>query len=228
MDIRETRRDSPTYLIMYNHSSLPSSPLDEVCRRDPKLAEIRDRLGDPLPWTRPATFATLVRIICEQQVSLASGKATFDRLRSRCDGAINATRIGRFNESQLKQCGLSRQKARYISKLADDIVDRRFSVSNLSRLDDDAARQSITSRLGLGNWTADIYLMMALRRNDILPVGDLGLVKGLEELDEVTYSGGKTTAADVVQRAEIWRPFRSWGTKLVWSLYLANRSRTTL
>jgi len=199
--------------------------LDHLCRRDSKLASIRRRLGDPPAWKRPANLATFVRIILEQQVSLASGKATFDRLRSACEGTINAARILNLSEAAIKACGLTRQKTRYVRQLADDVRSRRFSVAGLSPLSDDEARERITARLGLGDWTADVYLMMALGRDDILPVGDLALVTGLEEIDGVTYRDGKNTADNILERTEIWRPYRSWGTKLVWAAYLDRRKR---
>jgi len=198
-----------------------SEALAAVCRNDPALAAIRDRLGDPPPWRRPATFATLVRIIMEQQVSLASGKATFDRLIRQCRGAINAKRVAELSQLQLRGCGLSRQKARYVAALADDVKSRRFQVAPLSRMTDEEARTAIVGRLGLGVWSADIFLLMALRRPDILPTGDLGLIKGLEELDGQPYA----SESEIDQRAQRWRPFRSSATKLVWSLYLHNRNR---
>ncbi|TWU04093.1 DNA-3-methyladenine glycosylase [Neorhodopirellula pilleata] len=166
-----------------------------------------------------------MRIVLEQQVSLASGKATFDRLRFACGGAVNASRIRLLDDASLAGCGLSRQKVRYVGQLARDVQARRFSVAGLARLSDDEARQQITSRLGLGDWTADIYLMMALGREDILPVGDLALVTGLEELDGVVYRQGKQTTANVTERAEIWRPYRSLGTKLIWANYLDRRRK---
>lgn len=202
-----------------------SSKLTELCRRDPKLASIRRRLGDPPAWKRPANFSTLVRIILEQQVSLASGKATFERLRAACNGTVNATRVIHLSDQQLRNCGLTRQKARYVGQLAKDVKARRFSVAGLAKLTDDEARTVITSRLGLGDWTADVYLMMALERDDVLPVGDLALVKGLEELDGETYATGKQTAELITRRAEIWHPFRSWGTRLIWASYLNRRQR---
>lgn len=166
-----------------------------------------------------------MRIILEQQVSLASGKATFDRLRTACKGTVNAARILNLSEAEIKACGLTRQKTRYVRQLADDVRSRRFSVAGLSPLSDDESRERITARLGLGDWTADVYLMMALGRDDILPVGDLALVTGLEEIDSVTYRDGKNTADNILERTEIWRPYRSWGTKLVWAAYLDRRKR---
>lgn len=202
-----------------------STKLDRLCRQDPKLASVRRRLGDPPTWARPANFATFVRIILEQQVSLASGKATFDRLRVACGGAVSAVRVSALSESEIKSCGLTRQKTRYVRQLADDVRCRRFSIAGLAKLSDPNARERITSRLGLGDWTADVYLMMALSRDDILPVGDLALVTGLEEIDGVPYRDGKNTATNVIARAEVWRPYRSFGTKLVWAAYLDRRGK---
>ncbi|MCM2371540.1 DNA-3-methyladenine glycosylase family protein [Aporhodopirellula aestuarii] len=199
------------------------SPLDDLCRRDGQLKLVRERVGEPLAWTRPATFATFTRIILEQQVSLASAKVTFDRLRSACGGVINAKRILTLSDEDLRRCGLSRQKARYVSLLANDVRQRKFSIAALASMDDHEVRQSITERMGLGNWTADIYLLMALRRDDILPIGDLALVKGIQELDP---SVGPSVDA-ICERAEVWRPYRSMATKMIWTLYLFNRNRST-
>ena len=131
----------------------------------------------------------------------------------------------RLDNATIAGCGLSRQKVRYVGQLARDVQARQFSVSGLARLSDDQARERITSRLGLGDWTADVYLMMALGREDILPVGDLALVTGLEELDGVTYRDGKHTTSNLMARTEAWRPFRSYGTKLVWANYLDRRRK---
>lgn len=158
-------------------------------------------------------------------MSLASGKATFDRLKLACRGNVNASRIVQLDDDAMTTCGLSRQKLRYVRQLAQDVQARRFSVAGLARLSDDEARKKITSRLGLGDWTADVYLMMALGREDILPVGDLALVTGLEEIDGMTYRDGKHTTANVIARAEIWRPNRSLGTKIVWAHYLDRRRK---
>ncbi|WP_144059907.1 DNA-3-methyladenine glycosylase family protein [Rhodopirellula sallentina] len=197
------------------------NPLDIVCRRDRQVDAVRKKVGEPLPWTRPPTFATLTRIILEQQVSLASAKSTFDRLKTQCGGLVNAKRILRLTDEDLRGCGLSRQKARYVNLLAEDVRLRKFSISALARMNNEAVRESITARMGLGNWTADIFLLMALRREDILPIGDLALVKGIQELDPAVGS----SVEEIVERAEIWRPYRSAATKMIWTLYLFNRKR---
>lgn len=192
-----------------------------LAEKDPALAPLLNRFGPPPMWNRPATFATLVRIILEQQVSLASAKAIFGRLQVQCGDRITASSVQSLEETTLRTLGLSRQKARYVRELASAVTERRFSVAGLRHCDDVEAASRIRSLLGFGAWSADVYLMMALLRPDVLPVGDLGLIKGMEELD------GKTFASPgmILERAERWRPWRSVATRMVWQLYLANRGK---
>jgi DNA-3-methyladenine glycosylase II len=192
-----------------------------LARSDRHLAAVHDRFGPPPLWKRPATFATLVRIILEQQVSLASAKSTFDRMAHACGGSITADRIGRLGQTRMRGLGVSRQKARYINALAADVAGGDFVIGRLSRLPDDRLRTQITSRLGLGDWSADVFMLMALCRPDVLPVGDLALVKGMGEMDGGLYD----SSAKVIERAEPWRPYRSVATRMIWQLYLHNRSQ---
>ncbi|QDT05897.1 DNA-3-methyladenine glycosylase [Rubripirellula lacrimiformis] len=183
------------------------------------LADVYQRLGPPPIWSRPATFATLIRIILEQQVSLASAKSTFDRTLTLCGGRVTAPTIIGIGPTGLREIGFSRQKARYALALADDVAGKRFRIGSLRHLSDDDVRSQITARLGLGNWSADVFLMMGLGRPDILPIGDLALVKGIAELDGCVYDN----LDEIIQRAEPWRPFRSVATRMVWMSYLDRR-----
>lgn len=194
---------------------------DELASKDPVLAGVLDELGPPPLWKRPATLATLVRIILEQQVSLASAKATFDRVVDACDGKVTDGKILSLGPDQLSSLGLSRQKTRYTLALAQDVQSGRFKVGGLRFQSDDDARKEITDRLGMGNWTADVFLMMALLRPDIFPTGDLALVKGIEELDEVSYPN----ADALLHRGQAWRPFRSVATRMIWQSYLHRRGQ---
>ena len=192
---------------------------EKLARIDPHLCDVHRRFGTPPLWKRPATFATLVRIILEQQVSLASAKSTFDRLASACGSRVTAAEVAGIGETRLRELGFSRQKARYTIALADDVQRKRFRIGSLRRQGDAEVRRRITERLGLGNWSADVFLLMALGRHDVFPVGDLALVKGLGELDGGRYE----TKEDALARAERWRPYRSVATRMVWQLYLRNR-----
>ena len=189
----------------------------KLAKIDPALAKVLKELGPPSLWKRPANFSTFVRIILDQQVSLAAGKSIFNRVRAACDGRITAAKILLLSADELRALGLSRQKARYVLTLADDVRAKRFLIGSLKSKSDDEARKSITSRLGLGDWSADVYLMSALSRPDLFPVGDLALIKGMTMLD-----GGKyDTPEKALKRAERWRPFRSVATRMIWQLYLS-------
>ncbi len=191
----------------------------KLSQADPSLARVLDLHGAPPLWKRPATFATFVRIILEQQVSLASAKSTFDKLRIACEGKITPQSVSELGDDGLRAVGFSRQKSRYAIALAEEVVERRFKIASLRHRGDDEVRGLITQRLGLGNWSADVYLMMALCRPDVLPVGDLGLVKGMMQLDGGDYDSSEK----VLRRAEAWRPYRSVACRMVWQLYLGNR-----
>lgn len=188
----------------------------QLAKIDPALAQVYDELGPPPLWKRPATFATFVRIILEQQVSLASAKSTFDKLRASCEGSVTAANVSKLGNDSLREIGFSRQKARYTLALAEDVRTRRFQIGSLRHKSDDDARCLITSRLGLGDWSADVFLLMALMRQDLFPVGDLALIKGMTSLDGGDYS----TSELALVRAESWRPLRSVASRMIWQWYL--------
>lgn len=145
-----------------------------LCDRDLDLTRLVDRHGPPTRlWIRPPGFPTLVRIILEQQVSLASAQSTFDRLNA----AIHLTpdRLLTLETDQLKGLGLSRQKAHYVQILAQAILSGELSLDPLAQQSDEAVRTELCKLKGIGPWTAEMYLMMALRRSDAWPVGDLAL-----------------------------------------------------
>ena len=192
-----------------------------LAKLDPTLGRIYDDHGPPPLWQRPANFSTFVRIVLEQQVSLASAKSSYDRLVAACGGRVSATAIAQLSPETLAAAGLSRQKSRYITGLAEAVLARRFSVAGLADRDDEDVRTRITSLLGFGNWSADIYLIMALMRPDVLPTGDLGLVKGLAEAANEPGLDLPT----MMERAERWRPYRSVATRMIWQLYLVRRGK---
>lgn len=172
-------------------------------------------------WGRPPTYATFVRIILEQFVSLASARKTFERTIQACGNSLTARRLLELGEPGLRSIGFSRQKASYALCLAEQIRARKFSVTKLQRLTDREVRLVITAQRGLGNWSADVYLLMALKRPDVFPPGDLALIKGLQELDGGSYESHDS----VTRRSEAWAPFRSVAARMVWQLYLFNRGQ---
>jgi len=173
-------------------------------------------------WDREPGFPTLVHIILEQQVSLASAKAAYDRLLAAASPLTPAIFL-EFDDVELKRFGFSRQKTTYGRGLAQAILDGHLDLAKLEALDDAAVRSELMVIKGIGPWTADIYLLMALRRPDVWPIGDLALasaawrVKGLasrptpEELDDLGAG---------------WRPWRAVAARLLWRYYLSAPSVT--
>ncbi len=194
---------------------------ESLAKRDPKLKAILDQFGPPPLLRRSASFATFIHVILEQQVSVESAKSTFERLKAVCDQDVTPERLAKLGTDRLRGLGFSRQKARYSMALADDCLEKRFVISRLAKLDDEAVRDQIVGRLGLGNWSADVFMMMALLRSDVFPVGDLALVKGMQEIDQTEYK----SADDVTARGEDWRPLRSIATRMVWQWYVHRRGR---
>jgi DNA-3-methyladenine glycosylase II len=189
----------------------------ELARRDPHLAAVVARHGAPPLWDRPPGFQTLVQIILEQQVSLAAGRSAYGRLE-RVAGAVTPEAIARLDEVTLRSAGLTRQKSRYIRELAQAIVAGEFDPSALSGMDDDDAHTALIKLKGVGAWTANIYLLMALGRSDIWPSGDLALVAALREVKRMR----STPNLERIRRiTNGWRPWRAVAARVLWHHYLS-------
>jgi len=191
--------------------------------RDPHLAEVMQKYGPPPLWVREPGFPTLVYIILEQQVSLASAKAAFDRLTN----AVRPLTPGRFLKltgSELLRIGFSRQKTLYTRLLAESLSRRYFDLRDLDHLHDEAARKMLTTFKGIGKWTADIYLLSALRRPDIWPTGDLALATAVQEVKRLRQ---RPSPERLEKMSAPWRPWRAVAARLFWHHYLSKRGRRT-
>lgn len=147
--------------------------------RDRDLARILDRLGEPPLWGRRPGFPTLIRIILEQQVSLAAATSLYRRLVGGL-GGMTARKVRDAGETGLRELGLTRQKARYSHGLAERVLEGSLDLSAVAALPDEAGRSILRSVLGLGPWSVDIYYLMALRRPDVWPDGDMALASALK------------------------------------------------
>jgi len=184
---------------------------------DRDLARVVDAFGLPVLRRRKPGFPTLLLLILEQQVSLASARATFGRLEMRLDGRMEPDRFLALDDEALRQAGLSRQKARYGRALARAVAGGELRLDRLGRLDDVEARTRLTAITGIGAWTADVYLMMALGRPDIWPVGDLALAVAAEKVKRLP---GRPDPAALEELGEAWRPWRAVAARLLWHYYL--------
>ena len=192
-----------------------------LSQRDQDLAGVLGAYGPPPMWARPPGFSTLVHIILEQQVSLASARAAFERLRA-VVAPITPRRFLGLDDATLRAIGFSRQKAAYARHLAQAIADHRFALGTLAHMDDAVARAALTQLDGVGGWTADIYLMMALRRGDVWPHGDLALAVAAHQ---VKHLPARPTDHELSDLSEAWRPWRSVAARVLWHFYLCQRQR---
>jgi DNA-3-methyladenine glycosylase II len=190
-----------------------------LVEKDARLARIHRELGPPPLWAREPGFPTLVSIILEQQVSLASARAAWLRLQA-STGTLTPEAFLALNDGELKRIGFSRQKAAYCRGLARSVLDRELALDDLPRLDDEAARSALVRIKGIGPWTADIYLMEALLRPDVWPAGDIALATAYQEC----YGLASRPTPDRLEKAgNRWRPWRSVAARLLWHQYLSAR-----
>lgn len=170
-------------------------------------------------WARPPGFPTLLRIVLEQQVSLVSARAMFARLKSNIE-PFTALEVIEAGEAYLRSLGVTRQKAHYCVQVAEAFTNGHLS--EIGRMTDEEAHATLLSIKGVGPWTANIYLLMALRRPDIWPDGDVALATSLGRLRKMKQRPGFTELAQI---AESWRPYRSVAARMLWQYYLAERNR---
>ncbi len=194
-----------------------------LANRDAHLAGVLQKYGTPPLWVREPGFPTLVYIILEQQVSLASAKAAFDRLNAAVR-PLTPRRFLKLNDVELKRIGFSRQKTLYTRLLADSLACNHFDLRYLHELHDDAARKMLTAFKGIGNWTADIYLLSALRRPDIWPVGDLALATAVQEVKRLR---SRPSPEKLEKISAPWRPYRAVAARLFWHAYLSRRGQNS-
>lgn len=192
-----------------------------LAMKDKDLARVLKDDGTPPLWSRRPGFVTLIRIILEQQVSLASGDATYRRLIGNL-APLTPDKILTAGVPLLRSFGITRQKAAYCTNVAEAIRSGDLDLRAVGRSDDDTVIEKLTCIKGVGPWTAKIYLLMALRRPDVWPTGDIALaaavrsVKGFRE---------RPTPAELAEVAEPWRPYRAAAARMLWQYYLNGMSK---
>ncbi|HEV3326211.1 MAG TPA: DNA-3-methyladenine glycosylase 2 family protein [Puia sp.] len=205
---------------MLNTFSLSSfHPLcDKLASADPDLAAILQAHGYPPMWNRPNTFETLVHIILEQQVSLASALSALNKLRDKVH-IITPEKVLSLTDEELKACYFSRQKAGYVRYLAASVLNGGLDLPLLPALSDDEVRTQLVTLKGIGNWTIDVYLIFVLQRADIFPLGDLAAVNALKRIKHLP---GETHRDALLPFIDRWKPYRTIATMLLWHYYLSS------
>jgi DNA-3-methyladenine glycosylase II len=201
--------------VILNSKSLAETAL-LLAQQDGDLSRIFKTYGNPPLWRRPASFTTLVRIILEQQVSLKSADSMCRRLRASIQ-PFTAQGFIEFGSHDLRRLGVTRQKTAYLLHLSSSIVERNLNLRRLSGMSDIEAKAALMRLKGIGSWSADVYLLMAMCRADIWPAGDLALAVAVKELKGLERRPS-TEELEIV--AESWRPNRAVAARMLWQYYL--------
>lgn len=184
--------------------------------KDPDLSDVLAALGPPPFWKRDPGFPTLVQIILEQQVSLSSARAAFRKL-SESVPHVTPEEFLKLNGKTLREIGFSRQKAYYCRHLAESIQSGFLNLGGLRKMEDEQARDELIKIKGIGRWTADIYLLMALRRPDVWPIGDLALAAAVQQIKKL---GARPSSPEMEALSLLWKPYRSVAARIFWHHYL--------
>lgn len=207
---------------MYNrfHEGNFRDTCDTLAAIDEDLGTVIKTYGYPPLWTRPPKFSTLILTILEQQVSLASAYAAFSKLKQKLR-YITPERLLQLTDEDLRACYFSRQKILYAKELAKAIVEKDLVLKNFPMQSDEEVRESLKRIKGIGDWTADIYLIHALQRTDIFPIGDLALVNAMKEVKKLPK---ETSKEELIDLSVPWQPHRSVATMILWHHYIKKRN----
>jgi DNA-3-methyladenine glycosylase II len=187
-----------------------------LARRDPVIRDLIRRHGKcglaDAQHTEP--FTALTHAIISQQLSTKAAATIARRFDALCDGCVTPGRLGAVSDIELRAVGLSVQKIGYMRDLCARINDRSLPIARLGVLPDAAVIERLTQVKGIGRWTAEMFLMFRLHRPDVLPVGDLGIVKAVQR----AYGLRKAPDPERLARiGEPWRPYRSIACWYLWA-----------
>ncbi len=209
--------------MLHNIPTFNTASFRKICKKlagqDAELATVILQHGFPPMWTRPATFQTLILTILEQQVSLASAYAAFKKLKEKI-GFVTPAKILVLSDTELRACYFSRQKVIYARELAKAVQSKQIRLKRLSLLPDEEVRAELIKLKGIGHWTIDVYLMHALQRTDLFPLGDIALVNSLKEIKQLPKDISKEQMLAI---AEQWRPYRTIAAMILWHAYIKKR-----
>lgn len=191
---------------------------DDLAARDKELSQIIQEYGYPPLWNRPNTFESLVHIILEQQVSLASALAALNKLKERLQD-VTPENFLLLTDEELRTCYFSRQKTVYTRGLAKALADGALNLYELATLDDLTVRNRLVALKGIGNWTVDIYLLFVLQRANIFPMGDLAAINALKRVKKLPKD---TPPEKLIAITSKWHPHKSAATMLLWHHYLSS------
>jgi DNA-3-methyladenine glycosylase II len=191
-------------------------------RSEPRFAHVVKRHGPPPLWPREPGFETLVLLMLEQQVSLAQARVMYARVAG-ATGTMTPANVAALGEVGLRSLGVTRQKSAYLAALARQLEEKSLDLDALAMLPDVDADAALDALHGVGPWTAQCYLLFALRRSDVFPASDLALMEAVRDLWKLR---ARPTPEALARRARAWQPHRAVAARLLWHHYLSERGRT--
>ncbi|WMW77542.1 DNA-3-methyladenine glycosylase 2 family protein [Flavobacterium sp. 20NA77.7] len=192
--------------------------LSKILQLEPKFQEIIDTYGNPTITIRASGFIALSQLILEQQVSIASAKACYDKIENYLNG-FTPQLILQTSDEELKACGVSRQKISYIKNLARSIEKNKIDLESFHSKTETEVYNELIQLKGIGKWTAQVYLMFCLQKKDVFPIGDIAVQHTMRELFQTE------SLEEMELHATNWKPYRSLATYLLWHHYLKKRNR---
>ena len=186
--------------------------LDALGGIEPAFRTALDRIGYPAPRIRDPGYETMLRAIVGQQVSIKAAASILARVEAATGGITDPANIVRTSDEDLRAAGLSRQKILYLKSLAEEVIAGRLDFHALPE-DDEAAIAAMTHVKGIGRWSAEVYLLFAEGRRDIVPAGDLAVQV---EIGRILGLPGRPTEKKVRELAEPWRPHRGAAAIFAW------------
>jgi len=191
--------------------------LDALAKQEKAFAAVLDTHGKPEPRLSEPGVETLLRTIVGQQVSVHAARSMWNKLIARLGQPVDLQKLLESSDEELREAGLSRQKAGYARSLAALVLSGELDLAHLPE-DDEEAIAHLTRIKGIGRWSAEIYLLFAEGRGDVWPAGDLAVQI---EIGKLLGLEGKPTEKQLRELAEAWRPHRGAAAVLAWHSYNA-------
>jgi DNA-3-methyladenine glycosylase II len=192
--------------------------IDYLSKKDKKLKFIIENFGHPIIQKRNEGFASMCHIILEQQVSIASAKACYDKIQNLFI-EITPQIILNCNDEELRSCGVSRQKTMYLKDLAAKVISKEIDFDSYANKSEEQIRAELITIKGVGNWSIEVYLMFCLQSQDIIPLGDIAIKNTIIEL----YTHNSIQEMQVLSHN--WKPYRTMASYILWHYYLKKRNK---
>ena len=199
--------------VFKNHKS--KKKIFYLVSKDKDLIDLFINFSNFGEYKRDKGFKGILQLIIEQQLSVASANAIYKKLKGKIPN-ISPGSFLKLKKSDLKDCGLSKQKINYLTELAKKCEKKEINFRKIHKMDDENLVQEITKIKGIGPWTAQCYMLASLNRDDVWPVADLGLMEAVKRIKKLKE---RPSEEDMEKISQTWRPYRSTVANVLWASY---------